>query len=59
MNNKLAIKDLKLIKRILDKLKVPFFLNFGTLLGIYRDGKILPDDKDIDIGILGQEMSYE
>ncbi len=53
MKEEEAIEDLKLIKKILDKLKIPFFLNFGTLLGAYRDGKFLPDDKDIDIGILG------
>jgi len=59
MKEKLAISDLKVIKRVLDRLKIPFFLNFGTLLGVYRDGGFIPDDRDIDIGILGYERKQE
>jgi len=47
-----ATKDLKAIKKILDKLKIPFFLNYGTLLGAYRDKDFIANDRDIDIGIL-------
>ena len=36
---------------ILEKIGVPFFLAFGTLLGLHRDGKLLPYDKDLDIGV--------
>lgn len=30
---------------------VPYFIAYGTLLGIYRDGDLLPFDKDMDIGL--------
>ncbi|MDY0185758.1 MAG: hypothetical protein RBR43_07775 [Desulfuromonadaceae bacterium] len=32
-------------------LKIPFFPCFGTLLGIVRDGELLPHDKDMDVGL--------
>ena len=35
----------------LDAASVPFHLVGGTLLGIHRDGKPFPHDKDIDLGI--------
>ena len=35
----------------LTELNVPFFLAFGTLLGLVRDGHLLPFDKDLDIGV--------
>ena len=33
------------------KLDTQFFLAFGTLLGLVRDGKLLPFDKDTDVGV--------
>lgn len=41
------------LERVLSQNKVNFFLAYGTLLGIVRDGEILPYDKDMDIGIFG------
>lgn len=35
----------------LEQIGVPYFLIGGTLLGILRDGELLPHDKDIDLGI--------
>ncbi|MDE5816174.1 MAG: LicD family protein [Helicobacter sp.] len=37
------------IKKYLDSLGVPFCLAHGTLLGIYRDGDLLPGDSDVDV----------
>ncbi|WP_181566255.1 tetratricopeptide repeat protein [Helicobacter monodelphidis] len=51
MEVSLAKEALLDIKRALDSLKIPFILVAGTLLGIYRDGDILPHDKDIDFGL--------
>ncbi|MCG9059709.1 LicD family protein [Laribacter hongkongensis] len=39
------------LNKILTEHKVPYFIAFGTLLGIIRDGEILPFDKDMDICI--------
>lgn len=39
------------IKAALDDDGVPFFLAYGTLLGIVRDGDLLPHDKDMDLGL--------
>ena len=44
-------KGLLAIKRTLDELGVPFLLVAGTILGIYRDGDLLPHDKDVDLGL--------
>jgi tetratricopeptide (TPR) repeat protein len=41
------------VSAFFDSINVEFFLSSGTLLGVYRDGDILPYDKDMDIGILG------
>lgn len=35
------------IKDIFNKLEIPFWLNYGTLLGIYRDNKMVDDDLDL------------
>ena len=45
----LPMQALLRIKGILDSLGVPFCLAHGTLLGIYRDGDLLPGDSDIDV----------
>lgn len=37
-------------QRLLDA-GIPFFLCAGTLLGIIRDGDLLPFDKDMDLGV--------
>lgn len=54
MDNNLAFKDLQLIKQVFEKYEVPFFLAYGTALGAYRDKDFLPDDDDIDLGVVGK-----
>lgn len=39
------------LQSLLDQHAIPFFLAYGTLLGIYRDSELLPHDKDLDIGL--------
>ena len=40
------------VKKILDASNVVFWLDAGTLLGVVRDGKIMPWDNDIDLSTL-------
>ena len=44
-------RNLKLLKSILDRNKIPFWLLYGTCLGAIRDKDIMPHDIDIDIGL--------
>jgi len=39
------------VKDVLDKAGITFWIDFGTLLGFYRDGDFLRGDPDMDIGI--------
>jgi tetratricopeptide (TPR) repeat protein len=41
---------------ILSNHDIPFFLIAGTLLGIMRDGDLLKNDKDMDIGVVGNHQ---
>jgi hypothetical protein len=52
MENDIAFKNLLVVKSVLDRHKVPFFLAYGTLLGAYRDKDFLPGDDDIDLGVI-------
>jgi len=46
-------------KRALESANVLFWLDFGTLLGVYRDGAFLTNDLDIDLGIFLDDYSVE
>jgi hypothetical protein len=46
-----AARALYDLKNLLDENNIPFFLVDGTLLGLHRDGELLPYDKDVDIGV--------
>jgi len=41
-------------KQILDEIEVPFWLDCGTLLWMYRDG--IPDEKDTDFAIHEKDL---
>lgn len=50
-----AKENLLDFKKVMNKLKIPFCLMDGTLLGAYRDKDFVSgDENDIDVGILGQ-----
>jgi phosphorylcholine metabolism protein LicD len=55
---KKIIEDLKIIKRVFDKYNVRLYLVYGAVLGIYRDGKLLPGDEDIDFCVI-DEIDYK
>jgi hypothetical protein len=44
--------SLSQVQLTLNKLEIPFFLDFGTLLGAARNGEFIPWDNDIDLGTL-------
>ena len=50
MNENNAINVLSEIKDICDQLGIEFWLESGTLLGAYREGRFLTWDSDIDLG---------
>lgn len=51
-----AKKMLRKVCSILDKYKIPYVLEGGTLLGIVRENRLLPWDNDLDITITEQDM---
>lgn len=52
----IMIENLKDIKEIFDKHNIKFWLDWGTLLGAIRDGKIMEYDDDIDLGIMEDDF---
>jgi len=50
-----TIDDLLDVKSVFDKHRIVFWLDYGTLLGAVRDGRIIPWDDDVDLGVLEAE----
>jgi len=57
MNEEIAEENLKSVSLVLEKHKIKYFLNHGALLGVCRNGKFIKDDRDVDIGILGEDWT--
>ena len=51
MNTENAKIVLKKVYKVFKEKNIKIFLSSGTLLGIVRDGDLLPYDKDMDIGV--------
>ena len=43
---------LREVTRVLEELKIPYFMQGGTMLGAIRHGGFIPWDDDVDLGIL-------
>lgn len=46
-----AIKMMKHVSSVLDKVGIPYILEAGTLLGVVRENRLLPWDNDVDFTI--------
>ncbi len=46
------VKDLETIKEVFDKFGVRFLVVYGAVLGMYRDGKLIEHDDDIDLAVI-------
>ena len=58
-NTKNIEKNIIEAHKILNSIGVKHWLTDGTLLGFYRDGKILPHDIDADFGVFIKDYKYE
>jgi phosphorylcholine metabolism protein LicD len=52
----ICIENLEIVARTLEANKVKHWITDGTLLGFYRDGGLIKGDKDIDIGIMIEDL---
>lgn len=50
-----AVKDLVRGCNMLESLQLNYRLTDGTILGIHRDGRLIPHDNDIDVDVLISE----
>jgi len=53
-----VIRELIQFKKLMDEVNEVFFLTAGVCLGVVRDKALIEHDKDIDIGVLGEESLY-
>lgn len=61
LTGKLAAKADQLlpkVAKIFSKKGITFCLDGGTLLGVYREGRLLPWDNDLDFFVPGSEAKY-
>lgn len=50
-----GLKMIEKTQKLLSKEGIVCFADFGTLLGIIRENKLLGHDKDVDLGVIGVE----
>jgi methionyl-tRNA formyltransferase len=56
LDRNLSFENLKSIKKIMDKIGIDFWLTFGTLLGVVRDGDFISYDHDTDIAASSSDL---
>ena len=50
-HKKLGLEGLKTLKEVLDNENIPYWVDYGTLLGCIREQDLISIDWDIDIGV--------
>lgn len=58
LNPEIAFNNLKDFVQILEDFNVEYYLFYGTLLGIYRDKRLIEYDHDVDIAIKASEKNF-
>ena len=53
---KAQIRLFNLVKKLIERHQVKYFMDCGTLLGIIRDNKLIYGDNDMDIAIMFDEV---
>ena len=53
----LCLELLKFIDNVCIKHDIPYWLEFGSLLGAFRHGGFIPWDDDVDIGIMKNDLN--
>lgn len=56
-NISVGLNGLKELKEIFSIYNIPFFLDYGTLLGCIREGGFINIDTDIDVGVLEENVN--
>ena len=51
LNLAVCEENLRLLHRTFAKHNIPFWLEHGTSLGVLREGRLIPYDDDVDIGL--------
>lgn len=51
-----ALSILFAICKAFKKADIPYFIDAGTLLGLYRDGELIPWDDDLDLAVQSEEL---
>lgn len=51
-----AFRDLQRFKKFTDSIGVKFWLDWGTILGAVRNGKFIPWEGDIDLGMMKEDL---
>jgi len=56
-DRKYDVIELKNVTNILQELNIKYWLDYGTLLGSYRNKKIINHDPDLDVSILFEKKN--
>ena len=57
MNEEYMKQVLPILKEVFDSYGVVFWLDFGTLLGAYREHGFIPGDTDVDLGVYYEQLN--